>query len=338
MNTPEITRPVARERTRELYELPLPELALWAMTVHRRHHDPLHIQHCTLSNIKAGGCPEDCGYCPQSAHFKTGMRGEPMLDLETVLCQAREARDAGSTRFCMGAAWRDVRDGADFEHVLEMVREVRALGMEACVTLGMLTPAQALKLRDAGLTSYNHNLDTSREFYPEIISTRTYEERIDTLRNVRAAGIEVCSGGIIGMGENREDRVGLLCELANLEPYPESVPINALVPVEGTPLATRPPVDGIEMVRAIATARILMPRARVRLAAGRTGMTDEAQALCFLVGANSIFTGEKLLTTPNPGTSHDEALLAKLGMKKEPLTEEATSPLRPAGKIAPRHH
>ncbi len=305
-----------REEVAALYELPLPNLVFRAMEVHRQHHDPLTIQHCTLSNIKSGGCPEDCHYCPQSAHFHTGVQPEPLMTVDSVMQQAAAARDAGSTRFCMGAAWREVRDGGDFNTVLEMVRQVRELGMEACVTLGMITPEQAARLAEAGLTSYNHNLDTSPEFYEEIITTRTYEDRLSTIANVRGAGIEVCCGGILGMGESRADRVALLCELANLNPYPESVPINALVPVEGTPLENRPVIDGIEMVRAVAVARILMPTARVRLSAGRTDMSDETQALCFLAGANSIFTGDKLLTTPNPGINHDETLLAKLGMKR----------------------
>jgi biotin synthase len=331
-----VDRPLQRDQVREVYELPLPDLMFWAMRVHRRHHHPHHVQHCTLGNIKAGGCPEDCGYCPQSAHYKTGVRNEPLMDVATVVAQAQAAKAAGSTRFCMGAAWRSPRNNEEFERVLEMICAVRALGMEACVTLGMLTADQARRLKEAGLTAYNHNLDTSPEYYPEIISTHTYEDRLETLRHVRAAGIQICSGGIIGMGESRADRIGLLCELANLDPYPESVPINALVPVDGTPLAGMPPIDAIEMVRTIATARIIMPRARVRLAAGRTRMTDEAQAMCFLAGANSIFTGEKLLTTPNPGQSHDEQLLAKLGMEKEPERVEAQSPFVPLVEL--RHH
>ena len=297
--------------------MPLPELVFRAAEVHRAHNDPLRVQHCTLANIKQGGCPEDCHYCPQSAHFGTGVKSERMLEVGDVLADARAARDTGSTRFCMGAAWRDVRDGGDFDTVLQMVRGVRELGMEACVTLGMVTPAQAARLKEAGLTSYNHNLDTSREFYPTIITTRTFDERIETVRNVRDAGIEVCCGGILGMGESREDRIALLFELASLDPHPESVPINALVPVAGTPLGDQPPIDGIEMVRAIATARILMPTARVRPQRGRAAMSDETQALCFIAGANSIFTGEKLLTTPNPGEDHDAALMDKLGMQKE---------------------
>jgi biotin synthase len=332
-----LERPLSRERVREIYEMPLPDLMFRAMCVHREHHNPRQIQHCTLSNIKAGGCPEDCAYCPQSAFYETGVRNEPLADVESVVAQARAARAAGSTRFCMGAAWRSPRDEAQFERVLEMIRAVRALGMEACVTLGMLTAAQARRLKEAGLTAYNHNLDTSPEFYPEIISTHTYEDRLATLRHVRAAGIEICSGGIIGMGESRADRIGLLCELANLDPCPESVPINALMPVEGTPLAGSAPLDAIEIVRTIATARILMPRSRVRLSAGRTRMTTEAQAMCFLAGANSIFTGEKLLTTPNPGQSSDEQLLATLGMEKEPLPAEAPSPFVPLVELDHGH-
>ena len=320
----EPARPLSREAVAAIYESPLPDLVFRAMVAHREHHDPLAIQHCTLSNIKAGGCPEDCHYCPQSAHFHTEVRSEPMLTIDRVMEQAVAAREAGSTRLCMGAAWREVRDGGDFDTVLEMIRRVRALGMEACVTLGMLTRAQAARLAKAGLTSYNHNLDTSPEFYGEVITTRTYQDRLDTIANVRAAGIEVCCGGILGMGESRDDRVGLLCELANLDPYPESVPINALVPVEGTPLADRQSIDGIEMVRAIATARILMPRARVRLSAGRTQMSAETQALCFLAGANSIFTGEKLLTTANPGRTEDMELLDRLGMRR--MNESASHP------------
>ena len=305
-----------REEVAAIYGSPLPELMIRAMVIHRQHHDPLVIQHCTLANIKAGGCPEDCAYCPQSAHYNTGVRNEKLAAVDDVLAQARAARDSGSTRFCMGASWRSVRDDSDFEDVLSLVRQVREMGMEACVTLGMLTREQAIRLKEAGLTSYNHNLDTSPEFYGQIVTTRTYADRLETLQHIQEAGIEVCCGGILGMGESRADRVALLTELANLSPQPHSVPINALVPVEGTPLQDRPVIDAIEMVRAIATARILMPHSRVRLAAGRANMTDEAQALCFLAGANSIFTGEKLLTTPNPGCSHDDALLDKLGLAK----------------------
>jgi len=307
-----------RDDVRAIYELPLPELIFQAMAVHRQHNDPLAVQHCTLGNIKSGGCPEDCKYCPQSAHYKTGVKAERLIDLDEMTAQATAARDAGSTRFCMGAAWRSPRDGEEFDRVLEMVRRVNSLGMESCVTLGMLSADQALRLKDAGLKAYNHNLDTSPEYYGEIITTRTYEDRLQTIRNVRDAGIEVCCGGILGMGESREDRIGLLTELANLAPPPESVPINALVPVAGTPLGDRAPVDGVEMARCIATARIIMPHSRVRLSAGRTAMSQETQALCFLAGANSIFTGEKLLTTPNPGSDADSLLMQALGMHREP--------------------
>lgn len=314
-DTPRFTR----DQVREIYESPLPELLFRAMNIHREHHDPARVQHCTLSNIKSGGCPEDCAYCPQSAHYKTGVQAERLVNVSTVVEEAQAARAAGSTRFCMGAAWRSPRDGKEFDQVLEMIREVNALGMESCVTLGMLNEDQARRLKEAGLKAYNHNLDTSPEYYGEIISTRTYEDRLATLRRVRNAGIEVCCGGILGMGETREDRIGLLCELANLEPHPESVPINALVAVEGTPLGDQQPIDGIEMARACATARILMPTARVRLSAGRMSMSAETQALCFMAGANSIFAGEKLLTTPNPGVNEDAALLERLGMQAEVL-------------------
>jgi len=268
-------------------------------------------------SIKTGGCPEDCGYCPQSAHHKTGAKAEALMKVEDVLASARRAKAAGASRFCMGAAWRDARQGEQFERVLQMVSGVRELGLEACVTLGMLNAEQAQRLAEAGLTAYNHNLDTSREFYGSIISTRTYDERLDTITHVARAGIQVCCGGILGMGESVDDRCRLLLTLANLDPQPESVPINALAPVKGTPLADRPPLDPLDLVRTIATARLLMPRSYLRLSAGRTDMDDAVQALCFLAGANSIFYGEKLLTTPNPGRSHDEALFARLGLRRE---------------------
>jgi biotin synthase len=297
-----------------VHDLPLTELVFRAQLAHRRYHDPTRVQLCTLLSIKTGGCPEDCGYCPQSAHYDTGVERQGLLPLGEVLDRARQARDSGSTRFCMGAAWRQVRDGAEFERVLEMVRGVRDLGMEACCTLGMLSREQAEKLADAGLTAYNHNLDTGPDFYAKIITTRTYDDRLRTLGHVRAAGITVCSGGILGMGESRGDRIAMLGTLARLDPHPESVPINALVRVAGTPLADRPPVDPLDMVRMIATARIVMPASFVRLSAGRTEMSAETQALCFLAGANSIFTGDRLLTTPNPGQDSDRALLGRLGL------------------------
>jgi biotin synthase len=311
------------DEIRALHDLPLPELLFRAQTVHRAHHDPAAVQLCTLLSIKTGGCPEDCGYCPQSAHHATAVENERLLPLAEVLAAARAARDAGSTRFCMGAAWRGPRDGADFERVLAMVRGVRELGMEACCTLGMLTAEQARRLAEAGLTAYNHNLDTGPEFYGEIISTRVYDDRLRTLGHVRDAGVTMCCGGILGMGETVADRIDLLAVLAGLDPHPESVPINALVRVAGTPLAERPPLDPIEMVRMIATARVVLPRSRVRLSAGRTEMSMETQALCFLAGANSIFTGERLLTTPNPGEDHDRSLLARLGLRAEVAAVQA---------------
>jgi biotin synthase len=300
---------------REIYDTPIPDLLLRAQLVHREHHAANDVQLCALLSVKTGGCPEDCSYCPQSSHYDTGLERERMMKPPEVLEAAARAKAAGATRFCMGAAWREVKDGPAFDEVLAMVRGVRGLGMEACCTLGMLTEGQAGKLAEAGLTAYNHNLDTSRAFYGSIISTRTYDDRLRTLDNVRRAGITVCSGGIIGMGESLDDRCAMLMTLANLDPQPESVPVNALVATEGTPLADRPPVDPLEMVRMIATARILMPRARVRLSAGRLALSREAQLLCFLAGANSIFYGEKLLTTGNPDVEADLSLLRDAGMR-----------------------
>ncbi|MCB0343489.1 MAG: biotin synthase BioB [Bdellovibrionales bacterium] len=302
------------EQLLELYETPFPDLMYQAQTVHRDNFTPTEVQRSTLLSVKTGGCPEDCAYCPQSAHYDTGVERHKVLPKEVVLAQAKSAQREGSTRFCMGAAWREVRDGKDFDEILELVRGVRNLGMEVCCTLGMLTEDQAARLKDAGCYAYNHNLDTSPEYYGEIITTRTYEERLETLRNVRKAGITVCCGGIVGMGEGTKDRLGLLAELSHQDPHPESVPINMLVRVEGTPLETESPVDPIDFVRLIAVARIVMPKSYVRLSAGRTDMSDEMQALCFLAGANSIFAGDKLLTTPNPGETHDRALMKKLGM------------------------
>jgi biotin synthase len=300
---------------RAIHDLPLPQLMLRAQTVHQQHHQPEEVQLCSLLSVKTGGCPEDCAYCPQSSRHDTEVNVERMMSKDEVLDAAGRARSAGATRFCMGAAWREVKDGPAFDNVLAMVRGVRELGMEACVTLGMLNEQQARKLADAGLSAYNHNLDTSKEFYGSIITTRTFEDRLTTLRNVRKAGITVCSGGIIGMGESIGDRCGMLMTLANLDPHPESVPINALVAVEGTPLAGRPPVDPVELVRMIATARIMMPQSKVRLSAGRMAMSREAQLLCLLAGANSIFYGEKLLTTGNPDVSADQALLRDAGLR-----------------------
>jgi biotin synthase len=294
------------------------DLLLQAQQTHRAWHAANQVQGCVLLSIKTGGCPEDCAYCPQSAHYKTGVDAEPLMDVGDTLAAARAARDQGATRFCMGAAWRQVKPGAQFERVLEMVRGVRSLGLEACCTLGMLTQEQADALAAAGLSAYNHNLDTSREFYGQIITTRTYDERLETLARVRKAGITVCCGGIIGMGEDRPARYRLLHELATLDPHPESVPINLLVGVDGTPLADRPAEDPLELVRMIATARVLMPAAFVRLSAGRLGLSDEAQLLCFMAGANSVFLGDTLLTTPNPEADTDRALFARLGIELLP--------------------
>ncbi len=297
-----------------LLTLPLPELVFRAQTIHHAYHRVEEVQGCALLSIKTGGCPEDCAYCPQSARYRTGVAPAGLLTVEETLRAAERARRQGATRFCMGAAWRDVPHGSEFERVLEMVRGVRALGLEACCTLGMLTDEQAKALATADLTAYNHNLDTSQAFYGQIITTRTYDERLQTLARVRRAGIMVCCGGIIGMGEGREDRCHLLLQLATQRPHPESVPINLLVRVEGTPLADERPFDPLEFVRIIATARILMPASMVRLSAGRLSLSDEAQALCFIAGANSIFIGDKLLTTSNPEVDRDHRLLDKLGM------------------------
>jgi biotin synthase len=303
------------EAVETLYHLPLTELLFRAQTVHRQYHDPDSVQRCTLLSIKTGGCPEDCGYCPQSAHYETGVGRDGMMNPDDVLVAAERARDEGSTRFCMGAAWREVHDGAAFDAVLKMVEQVAALGMEVCTTLGMLTAEQAQRLKAAGLTAYNHNLDTSPEFYPRIISTRTYQDRLDTLRHVQNAGLSVCCGGIIGMGESPRDRCALLAQLGCLDPHPESLPVNVLVRTRGTPLADADDVDPIELVRTIACARLVAPKARVRLSAGRLALSDEAQALCFVAGANSIFSGEKLLTSPNPTVDDDRQLMDRLGLR-----------------------
>jgi biotin synthase len=304
-----------RDEVEAIYRTALPSLVFRAQSVHRRFHPQDRVQTCQLLSIKTGGCPEDCAYCPQSAHYNTGVDREGLLDPEHVVSVAREAAGRGVTRFCMGAAWRQAPEGREFEKVLQMVRGVSELGLEVCCTLGMLTERQAEQLKEAGLSAYNHNLDTSPEFYGSIITTRVYDDRLNTLAAVRKAGITVCCGGILGMGERQEDRIGLLQQLAHLRPHPESVPINMLVRVEGTPMAKMPALDPLEMVRAIATARVLMPASRVRLAAGRKQLSPEAVTLCFLAGANSIFVGEKLLTTPNPGRDEDEELFATLGMK-----------------------
>ncbi len=317
----------SRDELATLFDLPLPRLLRLAQAVHARHWPDDEIQLCTLLSIKTGGCKEDCGYCPQSAHHNAQVDAHGLLDLETIRAAAEGAKANGSTRFCMGAAWRSPpTKGAQFDRVLEAVRTVKAMDLEVCTTLGMLDETQARQLAQAGVHAYNHNLDTSPEYYEQIISTRTYEDRLQTLKNVRKAGMTVCCGGIVGMGEGRDDRVGLLTQLASLDPHPESVPVNLLVAVEGTPLAGAAPIDVFELVRTIAVARLAMPKSRVRLSAGRTEMSAEAQALCFMAGANSIFTGEKLLTTPNPGEDHDQELLARLGMRAAASDASAAAP------------
>ncbi|WP_243846896.1 biotin synthase BioB [Sphingomonas japonica] len=323
----------SREEIAALFDLPFPELLFRAAEVHRRHHAPDQVQLCTLLSIKTGGCPEDCGYCSQSASADSGLKAEKLMDVDAVLASAAEAKAAGSQRFCMGAAWRNPKD-RDMDAVVAMVEGVRALGLETCMTLGMLEPHQAARLKDAGLDYYNHNIDTSPEHYGDVITTRTFQDRLDTLANVRDAGIAVCCGGIVGMGETRADRVGFVHALATLPRHPESVPVNALVPVPGTPLgdmlADTPlaKIDDIEFVRTVAVARIAMPRSMVRLSAGRESMSEATQGLCFLAGANSIFTGDKLLTTGNAGDSADAALFAKLGVR--PMT--ADEPMRMAAE------
>ena len=330
MDTPVTFHPAARpadarqnalrEHALELFSLPFNDLLFRAHTAHREHFDPNRVQRSTLLSIKTGGCPEDCGYCPQAARYHTGVESEPLMPLDDVVAAARRAKDAGATRFCMGAAWRGPKQ-RDLEPVLEMVREVKKLGLEACCTLGMLKDGQAEQLKEAGLDYYNHNLDTAPEFYGEVITTRNYDDRLGTLDRVRAAGLSVCCGGIVGMGETRTQRAGLIAQLASMDPYPESVPINHLVQVEGTPLFDtlhgEAALDPLEFVRTIAVARITMPKAKVRLSAGRREFSDAIQALCFLAGANSIFYGERLLTTGNPEVEADRALFARLGLVPE---------------------
>lgn len=305
------------EAVLELLQSPFLDLVYKAQTIHRENHEENTVQLASLLSIKTGACPEDCKYCPQSAHYakKTGLKKEKLMAVAPVLEKAKIAKEAGASRFCMGAAWRHVKDGEEFDNVIEMVKGVREMGMEACVTLGMLNAEQAKRLKEAGLTAYNHNLDTSPEYYEKIITTRTYQERLDTLDHVRKSGITICSGGIIGMGETEMDRARLLQILANLDPYPESVPINALVPVKGTPMEDATPLDPVDMVRMVATARILMPKTRVRLSAGRESFSKETQILCFLAGANSIFYGEKLLTTANNDAKEDREMIEGLGVK-----------------------
>jgi biotin synthase len=314
-----------RQEVAIIYRQPLLDLLLRAQNLHREHHLANQVQMCRLLSIKTGGCPEDCAYCPQSARYTTGVERQTLLNCDEILPAARRAKAEGSTRFCMGAAWRQAPEGREFDSVLESVRAVAALGMEVCCTLGMLTESQAAQLKESGLTAYNHNLDTSPEFYGNIISTRLYQERLDTIAAVRKAGITVCCGGILGMGESEDDRIGLLHQLATLDPHPESVPINMLVRAPGTPLAKAPDLDPLVIVRTIACARILMPQSMVRLAAGRKQMSREAILLCFMAGANSIFTGEKLLTTPNPGQDEDTELLEELGLKPMQLESAANA-------------
>ncbi len=313
----------SRDEIAALFELPFADLIFRAQTLHRAAFDPNRVQLSTLLSIKTGGCPEDCGYCAQSAKFESGVKAGKLMELDAVLAEARIARDAGATRYCMGAAWRSPKDH-EVDKVAAMIEGVRALGMESCVTLGMLTQAQAQRLKQAGLDYYNHNIDTSPEYYAEIVTTRTHDDRLETLGHVRDAGIHVCCGGIVGMGESREDRVGMLHTLATLPAHPESVPINRLAETEGTPLGHSAPLDPLEFVRTIAVARILMPRSMVRLSAGREELSDEAQALCYLAGANSIFFGPKLLTTGNPAHARDESLFRRLGIE----------PMAPGGALA----
>jgi biotin synthase len=317
ISEPPALSPIRHDWTRQeigaLFDLPFPELMFRAQCVHRQHFDPAEVQISTLLSIKTGGCPEDCAYCPQSARYDTGVRADKLMALDDVLAEARAAKGAGASRFCMGAAWRSPKD-RELDQVCAMVEAVKALGLETCATLGMLTATQARRLKQSGLDYYNHNLDTSPEFYGEIITTRVYADRLETLTHVREAGIHVCCGGIVGMGETRADRIGMIAALASLPVHPESVPINMLVRVAGTPLADEPALDPLEFVRTIAVARITMPRAVVRLSAGREDMSEETQALCFLAGANSIFYGPKLLTTPNPERDRDRELMDKLGL------------------------
>lgn len=319
----------SKEEIYDIYNMPLLELVFRAAELHRKYNDTAEVQVCTLLSIKTGGCSEDCAYCPQAARYSTGVDVQALMKKDEVLAYAQKAKDAGSTRFCMGAAWREVRDNRDFDRVLDMVKGVNEMGMEVCCTLGMLTEDQAQKLADAGLYAYNHNLDTSKEHYGEIITTRTYEDRLNTLDNVRKAGVTVCCGGIIGLGETHEDRIGMLHTLATMPEHPESVPINSLVAIKGTPLENNSKVDVWDMVRMIATARILMPKTMVRLSAGRTEMSISDQALCFMAGANSIFAGDKLLTTPNPSFDEDNQMFQLLGLQpRKAFKEESKQYLR----------
>ena len=317
-----ITSDWSREAVAEVYRRPLLLLIQQAAAIHQRFHKPGEVQTCTLLSIKTGGCPEDCAYCAQSVRYQTGVQVHKLLPVEAVVEAARAAKAAGATRFCMGAAWREIRSNRDFEKVLEMVRQVRALGLEVCGTFGMLTLEQAKALKDAGLTAYNHNLDTSESYYSHIITTRTYQDRLRTLQAARQAGLTLCTGGILGLGESEEDRIDLLYTLCTMDPHPESVPINALVPIPGTPLENQEPPYVWEIVRMIAAARILMPKSRIRLAAGRERLSLEAQALCFVAGANSIFLGDKLLTAPNTPLAQDQQLFELLGITSQPAFAE----------------
>lgn len=314
------------EEIKEIYNAPFMELVYRAATVHRTYHNPQEVQVCTLLSVKTGGCPEDCAYCPQAARYHTDVKVHKLMEVDEVLGKAQIAKDNGSTRFCMGAAWREVRDNKDFDKVLKMVKGVNSMGMEVCCTLGMLSDDQARKLKEAGLYAYNHNLDTSEEHYDEIISTRTYDDRLDTIENAQKNKLSVCSGGIIGMGESIDDRVAMIQTLANMPIHPESVPVNALVPVEGTPLEDQPIVPIWEMVRMIATARICVPQAMVRLSAGRTQMSFQDQALCFMAGANSVFAGDELLTTPNPDVNQDKELFQLLNIKPREAFKNGDQP------------
>ncbi|BDD04180.1 biotin synthase BioB [Aureibacter tunicatorum] len=319
----EIRHDWTKEEIADIYNMPIMELIYKAATVHREFHDPNEVQVCTLLSVKTGGCSEDCKYCPQSARYNTEVDVEKLMPTDIVLNKALEAKENGSTRFCMGSAWRNVRDNRDFDRVLDMVKGVTSMGMEVCCTLGMLSEDQAQKLKEAGLYAYNHNLDTSREYYDEIITTRSYDDRLETIENVQKANISVCSGGIIGLGESTIDRIGMLHTLSTLEIHPESVPVNALVPVKGTPMESNERVEIWDMVRMISTARILMPKAMVRLSAGRTEMPTSEQALCFMAGANSIFAGDKLLTTPNPSFASDKDMFQILNLKPRKAYKEA---------------
>jgi len=314
------------EEILEIYNKPFMELLYDAATVHRLHHDPNTVQVSTLLSIKTGGCPEDCGYCPQAARYHTNIEGNELMSVPQVKAQALRARESGSSRVCMGAAWRNVKDGPEFDQVLEMVRTINKLDMEVCCTLGMITENQAKRLAEAGLYAYNHNLDSSEEYYKEVISTRAFQDRLDTIGNVRKTNVTVCSGGIIGMGESTYDRAGMLVALSTLDPQPESVPINALVAVEGTPMEEQEPISIWDMVRMVATTRIVMPETQVRLSAGRTQMSREGQAMCFFAGANSIFAGDKLLTTPNPDVNEDMEMFRELGLNPQKAFEKKAQP------------